>query len=352
MVWKDTGDPLEALLARDWRESEYQWMAAPVRLGLWEATAQVCLPQGMREAMAGEPWEAKHLLKCVAVLGKAGQAEVLWGQLLQALAPALQDAELAPELTDAVVAEALDEISPMLPQVLERQPAVARAIFGQCVTASPLCRAILLDCLATGRQDQAGALLEEYRRGTSNPPRQPPGDLLRGLMEECGRRRVVDDDSARVLAHAIAALPKPEQPPLRSLHRRVFGTSSPEDRPLPPEPAPGQLRRSHPGREVMQVVIDRQMQVLCARRPRRQGALFLELVLLEPPVKAKTGEDLPLRNPQGEEIGRLALERLPQHPRTMVGRLLEGGQDLFACLDEQMTLASAGFFCVSLWWQR
>ncbi len=344
-------DPLEALPAQEGQA--YRWFAVPVRLGLWEATAQVWLPQGMQQAVAGTPWEPKDLVKCAAALGKPGQAEELWSQLLQALAPALQDGELAPELTDAVVEEALGGDIRAVTALLARQPAIGHGIFGQCATAGRLCGAILLDCLAAGRWEQAAALLEEYRQGTQNPPRLPPEELLRALMEQCRRRGLLAAEAAQVLRQAIARLPEPVRRPLYGFHRKVFGAAPLEKPPLPPEPPAAQLQRSRPGREVMQMIIDRQMQTYCAARPRRRGALFLELVLLEKP--ARTGEGavaLPLWDKAGNVIGSLPLERLPPHPRTMVGRMIQGGQQVAASIDGELTLASAGLFCAALWWVR
>ena len=225
-------DPLEALPAQEGQA--YRWFAVPVRLGLWEATAQVWLPQGMQQAVAGTPWEPKDLVKCAAALGKPGQAEELWSQLLQALAPALQDGELAPELTDAVVEEALGGDIRAVTALLARQPAIGHGIFGQCATAGRLCGAILLDCLAAGRWEQAAALLEEYRQGTQNPPRLPPEELLRALMEQCRRRGLLAAEAAQVLRQAIARLPEPVRRPLYGFHRKVFGAAPLEKPPLPP----------------------------------------------------------------------------------------------------------------------
>ncbi len=112
--------------------------------------------------------------------------------------------------------------------------------------------------------------------------------------------------------------------------------------------------KTRAGAQGVRLLAAERLQQLCRRRPRRFGGLFLDLVLLEEewakeqPVCLE--KSLPLLDSQGRQSGRLPLSALPPHRRQMVGCMLAQGQRLFACLEEEVSLPSAGLHCAALYW--
>ncbi len=113
--------------------------------------------------------------------------------------------------------------------------------------------------------------------------------------------------------------------------------------------------RARAGARGVQLLAAERRQQLCRRRPRLFGGLFLDVVLLEEGQGKGRAERperaLPLLDAQGGQRGWMPLEALPPRCRQMVGCMLAQGQSLFACLDEEVSLPSAGLYCAALYWK-
>lgn len=145
----------------------------------------------------------------------------------------------------------------------------------------------------------------------------------------------------------------------RWLEARIYWPGGPgdPDRPWNKRPAPtwaAEPEGLRVGAQGIRLLAAERLQQLCRSRPRRFGGLFLDLVLLEEGWERRPAapeESLPLRNSQGEQEGFLSLSALPPCRRQMVGCMLAQGQRLFACLEEEVSLPSAGLYCAALYWQ-
>lgn len=169
-------DSLEVLLA-EWKPCPCSQCQVEVQLGIHRATVLAWLPTQLLEEVGMGPWQPKELLKCVNCLGQYGGA--LWGELLQALAPCLQQEELAPALTDEVVAEALGGDLLQACRWLAQGGQAGQLLFGQCVTAGPLCAALLAACARQGWWSWARRWLQWYVKATPMPGR-PDGGVAAG----------------------------------------------------------------------------------------------------------------------------------------------------------------------------
>lgn len=327
-------------------ENQEKVALLPVRvaLGLHQCAAQAPLPAHL----AGDaPWEPKDLLLCVASMVGQEQALLLWSQLLQALQPALLDEELAPELLEAVFQGlAAGDFGQLLQGVLG-QTALAQPLLHY--GGGPLCGGLLYQCLAQS-PGEAAPLLACYQNGPSLPRRWSYEKMLELLLEKCRRQGGLGLEGARALGRAIGKTPPGVVPKLQELHRAAFGPTADAQRPppqVPPAKAP-----PPPGSELVEVLLDRRRQALCPQRPLLQGAQFLEVVQLGPPGHYPGPETLPLWDGKGQPIGQLPMERLPPHQRALVRGLLGRGHLVFAALDGQISLPSAGVFCAALYWQK
>ena len=138
-------DSLEVLLA-EWKPCPCSQCQVEVQLGIHRATVLAWLPTQLLEEVGMGPWQPKELLKCVNCLGQYGGA--LWGELLQALAPCLQQEELAPALTDEVVAEALGG------DLLQACRWLAQGGQAGAAVVRPMCHSRPIVCRPAGRLRQ------------------------------------------------------------------------------------------------------------------------------------------------------------------------------------------------------
>ena len=339
-------DSLEVLLA-EWKPCPCSQCQVEVQLGIHRATVLAWLPTQLLEEVGMGPWQPKELLKCVNCLGQYGGA--LWGELLQALAPCLQQEELAPALTDEVVAEALGGDLLQACRWLAQGGQAGQLLFGQCVTAGPLCAALLAACARQGWWSWARRWLQWYVKATPMPGRPDGGWLLAELARQWGGRPGTPP-LARLLQEGLDRLPPPDRARWRRQYGRLLEEGKDGPAPWPPGPSEGR-RISAPAPENIREVLEYRLQKLCPCRPVRQGGLFFDLVLLENGTPGLPHDSIPLWNATGSRKSRLALARLPAHQRNMVRQLQAGGHRVFACVDPLCSMPEMQLWTVSLWWQ-
>ena len=231
----------------------------------------------------------------------------------------------------------IEEEEPVARALLQDLP-LARQIMASRAPAE-FCLLLLKGCVSAGR-DETRMLLESYRQS----PLAEQRESWQSLTEKLAAWAFAEGKGGRVLEELLALLPQERRQALGALARKQKKTPIERRYPVPPH-------TSRVGEELMRMVIQRQMDGLGARRPRRFGGLFLDLVLLRPPRPAE-GETLPLLNEEGADLGRLPLDRLPEHQRRMVDCMQKQGEKLFALLDGETSLPSAGLWCAALYWKR
>lgn len=320
------------------QELKKERIQVPIQVGAEESRWPVPSPGEWQKILQKAPWSPGEILRWIALEEGEAQAQEQWLQMLRTYSAQLKEERAARELT-LDVAEGLfpEEEEPVARALLQDLP-LARQIMASCAPAE-FCLLLLKGCVSAGR-DETRMLLESYRQS----PLAEQRESWQSLTEKLAAWAFAEGKGGRELEELLALLPQERRQALGALARKQKKTPVERRYPVPPY-------TSRVGEELMRMVIQRQMDGLGERRPRRFGGLFLDLVLLRPPRRAE-GETLPLLNEEGADLGRLPLERLPEHQRRMVDCMQKQGEKLFALLDGETSLPSAGLWCAALYWKR
>ena len=320
------------------QELKKERIQVPIQVGAAESRWLLPSPGQWQEILEKGPWSPGEILRWIALTDGEAQAEEQWLQMLRTYSAQLKEERAARELT-LDVAEGLfpGETEPVA-RVLLRDLTLARQVMASCAPAE-FCLLLLKGCVSAGR-DEARMLLESYRQS----PLAEQRESWQSMTEKLAAWAFAEGKGGKALEELLALLPQERRQALGALARKQKKT--PVERRYPVPHHTGRV-----GEELIRMVIQRQMDGLGARRPRRFGGLFLDLVLLRPPRPAE-GETLPLLNEEGADLGRLPLERLPEHQRRMVECMVKQGERVFVLLDGEISLPSAGLWCAALDWTR
>lgn len=320
------------------QELKEERVLVPIQVGAEESRWPVSSPGEWQKILQKAPWSPGEILRWIALEEGEAQAEEQWLQMLRTYSSQLQEEQAARELTLDVAGQLfMEEEEPVAWALLQDLP-LARQVMASCAPAE-FCLLLLKSCVSAGR-DEARVLLESYRQS----PLAEQRESWQSLTEKLAAWAFAEGKGGRVLEELLALLPQERRQALGALVQKQKKTPVERRYPVPPY-------TSRVGEELMRMVIQRQMDGLGRRRPRRFGGLFLDLVLLRPPRRAE-GETLPLLNEEGADLGRLPLDRLPEHQRRMVDCMQKQGEKLFALLDGETSLPSAGLWCAALYWKR
>lgn len=320
------------------QELKEERVLVPIQVGAEESRWPVPSPGEWQGILQKAPWSPGEILRWIALEEGEAQAQEQWLQMLRTYSSQLKEERAARELTlDVAEGLFIEEEEPVARALLQDLP-LARQVMASRAPAE-FCLLLLKGCVSAGR-DEARMLLESYRQS----PLAEQRESWQSLTEKLAAWAFAEGKGGRELEELLALLPQERRQALGALARKQKKT--PVERRYPVPHHAGRV-----GEELIRMVIQRQMDGLGARRPRRFGGLFLDLVLLRPPRRAE-GETLPLLNEEGADLGRLPLDRLPEHQRRMVDCMQKQGEKLFALLDGETSLPSAGLWCAALYWKR
>ncbi len=322
-------------MAQELKEERIQ---VPIQVGVAESRWPVPSPGEWQGILQKAPWSPGEILRWITLEEGEAQAQEQWRQMLRTYSSQLKEERAARELTLDVAEQLFMEEEELVARALLQDLPLARQVMASRAPAE-FCLLLLKGCVSAGR-DEARMLLESYRQS----PLAEQRESWQSLTEKLAAWAFAEGKGGRVLEELLALLPQERRQALGALARKQKKTPVERRYPFPPY-------TSRVGEELMRMVIQRQMDGLGARRPRRFGGLFLDLVLLRPPRRAE-GETLPLLNEEGADLGRLPLDRLPEHQRRMVDCMQKQGEKLFALLDGETSLPSAGLWCAALYWKR
>ena len=320
------------------QELKEERVLVPIQVGAGESRWPVPSPGEWQGILQKTPWSPGEILRWIALTEGEAQAEEQWRQMLRTYSSQLKEERAARELTLDVVEHLFPEEKEPVARALLQDLPLARQVMASHAPAE-FCLLFLKGCVSTGR-DEARMLLESYRQS----PQAEQRESWQSLTEKLAAWAFAEGKGGRALEELLALLPQERRQALGALARKEKKTPVERRYPVPPH-------TSRVGEELMRMVIQRQMDGLGKKRPRRFGGLFLDLVLLRPPRRAE-GETLPLLNEEGADLGRLPLDRLPEHQRRMVDCMQKQGEKLFALLDGETSLPSAGLWCAALYWKR
>lgn len=320
------------------QELKEERVLVPIQVGAEESRWPVPSPEQWQEILQKAPWSPGEILRWIALEEGESQAQEQWLQMLRTYSSQLEEEGAARELTMDVVEHLFPEEEELVARALLQDLPLARQVMVSRAPAE-FCLLLLKGCVSAGR-NEARVLLESYRQSSLAEQRES----WQSLTEKLAAWAFAEGKGEKALEELLALLPRERRQALGALARK--GKKTPVERryPVPPH-------TSRVGEELMRVVIQRQMDGLGRKRPRRFGGLFLDLVLLRPPRPAEE-ETLPLLNEEGADLGRLPLERLPEHQRRMVECMQRQGEKVFALLDGETSLPSAGLWCAALYWKK